>query len=443
MANFNSAKYIKFAIESVLKQTYKNWELIIYDDASKDNYLKVIENFTHDPRIKIFKNKQNEGCGSTKAKAINKASGDLIGIIDSDDALKFDALEIMMEAHKKYFDYGLIYSNYYECNYDLSVSNINKWVGKVKNNSSDIFKARVSHFLTFKKDIYKKISGIDPELRIAEDKDLIYKFEEVSKIRYIDQPLYYYRLRKKSATYGKNSWMADGYCALAKYKAYKRRLGTEVLNFSLPQIADILLIGATKFIISGEFKRAKILFMKSYKFKKVNFLGYCKIIKSFLQEIKHQLWLIKIKFYKKWFSKALLSDGPDIKSEKLISDNYKFIYIAVPKSATRSMMNVFYWEPRYNFFCSLHNGETSEIVAKRNYSKYFKFGFVRNPWSRVVSCFLDKIKKANQDKKKYILNRYPELNLKMSFEEFVFFYATRTAVAINMGIDIGFLNINF
>ena len=61
IANYNNAKYIKKAIESVLKQTYKNWEIVIVDDASTDNSLEVIRPYLKDKRIKLVKHKENQG----------------------------------------------------------------------------------------------------------------------------------------------------------------------------------------------------------------------------------------------------------------------------------------------------------------------------------------------------------------------------------------------
>jgi Glycosyltransferases involved in cell wall biogenesis len=79
-----TAKYIKDAVDSVIAQTYKNWELIIVDDCSNDN-TDIIVNSIEDKRIKYFKRKYNVGAAACRNKAIREARGEWIAFLDSDD----------------------------------------------------------------------------------------------------------------------------------------------------------------------------------------------------------------------------------------------------------------------------------------------------------------------------------------------------------------------
>ena len=121
MPNYNKGKYIKEAIESVLAQTYPNWELVIVDDASTDNSLEVINTFLNNENIKLIKNADNKGVGYTAKLAVEHSSGEIIGTLDSDDVLVEDALMVMVNEHKAYPEYGLIYSNHYNCDKDLKI----------------------------------------------------------------------------------------------------------------------------------------------------------------------------------------------------------------------------------------------------------------------------------------------------------------------------------
>lgn len=86
MPAYNANKTIQESIESILKQTYTNWELIIIDDSSKDNTLNIIEEYRkNDHRIKIIKNEENLGVAETRNKGLNKAQGDYIAFLDADD----------------------------------------------------------------------------------------------------------------------------------------------------------------------------------------------------------------------------------------------------------------------------------------------------------------------------------------------------------------------
>src|SRR5699024_344342 len=86
MPAYNSGNYIEEAIDSVLKQTYENWELLIVDDKSTDNTLNLIKKYSlKDSRIKYTSLNRNSGPAIVRNKAIDMASGDYIAFLDSDD----------------------------------------------------------------------------------------------------------------------------------------------------------------------------------------------------------------------------------------------------------------------------------------------------------------------------------------------------------------------
>ena len=94
---FNDSKYIRKCIESIIAQTYTDWECIICDDKSTDNTLECIP---EDPRIKVYKNEKNLGCGLNRRKCIELAKGDWFVFIDGDDYVKKDYLETLIKILK-------------------------------------------------------------------------------------------------------------------------------------------------------------------------------------------------------------------------------------------------------------------------------------------------------------------------------------------------------
>lgn len=92
MAAYNAEKTIGFSIESVLAQTYKNWELLIINDCSTDNTLTIAESYA-DSRIHIYSNEINSGVSLSRKRGLDAASGDWIAILDSDDLWTPDKLE--------------------------------------------------------------------------------------------------------------------------------------------------------------------------------------------------------------------------------------------------------------------------------------------------------------------------------------------------------------
>lgn len=83
---FNAASYLQNALDSVLQQTYSNWELILVDDASQDNTLEIAyHNQKRDSRIKVLAMAENQGVGVARNLATDKAQGVLIAFLDADD----------------------------------------------------------------------------------------------------------------------------------------------------------------------------------------------------------------------------------------------------------------------------------------------------------------------------------------------------------------------
>lgn len=102
MPIYNSEKYVGEAIESVLKQTYKNFELILVDDGSRDNSYNIINDYSKkDDRIKVYK-KENGGISSTRNFGILKATGKYIAFIDNDDEYKENLLSDNIVLLEKY-----------------------------------------------------------------------------------------------------------------------------------------------------------------------------------------------------------------------------------------------------------------------------------------------------------------------------------------------------
>ena len=92
--SWNSEKYIKKTIESVQNQTYLNWEMIIVDDCSSDNTVKIVQEISKkDPRVRILKQNTNGGAAKARNRSLNEATGRYIAYLDADDIWKPSKLE--------------------------------------------------------------------------------------------------------------------------------------------------------------------------------------------------------------------------------------------------------------------------------------------------------------------------------------------------------------
>lgn len=113
MPSYNTANYIAESIDSVLNQTYSDWELIIVDDCSADHTDEVVKPYLTDSRIRFLKNKQNSGAAVSRNRALREAKGRWIAFLDSDDLWMPEKLEKQIRFMEEN-GYAFSYTNYQE-----------------------------------------------------------------------------------------------------------------------------------------------------------------------------------------------------------------------------------------------------------------------------------------------------------------------------------------
>lgn len=127
MPSYNSEKYIRKSVNSVLNQTYKNWELIIIDDFSSDGSLNIIQEFcNYDSRIKLIVNKKNLGVAESRNIGMKAAQFSFIAFLDSDDIWHEKKLELQT-CFMQDNNVAISYTQYYRINdVDLLLGEVNK-----------------------------------------------------------------------------------------------------------------------------------------------------------------------------------------------------------------------------------------------------------------------------------------------------------------------------
>lgn len=204
---YNIEKYLPRCIESILDQTYKNWEAIFINDGSTDNSLKVLKEYKkRDERIKII-DKKNAGSGAARNDGIENSKGEYIAFLDSDDWYEKNFLE-------------KLYNNLIENNSDVSMCNPKMTYDNIEKNSKintyffknvelDKTPEKILGILAmpvvwnklYKKDIIVKNKIRFPNYSFCEDVEFLYKiFLYVNKVSKIEDDLYNYYQRKNSAT---------------------------------------------------------------------------------------------------------------------------------------------------------------------------------------------------------------------------------------------------
>lgn len=133
---YNAAAYISTCLNSVIAQTYTNWEAIVVNDGSKDNTEEIVNGFLSDKRIKLLSQK-NAGVSAARNAGIKAASGKYIAFLDSDDAFLENNLERKLRVIESDVTLDFVYSDIWKCDKDLNNLYIEKGV-PVENLFNDV-----------------------------------------------------------------------------------------------------------------------------------------------------------------------------------------------------------------------------------------------------------------------------------------------------------------
>lgn len=237
IAHYNNAEYFKECYESLLQQTYQNWEAIILDDASEEEEKTLVKKIIEgDNRFKYFENTKNQGVGFTKSKLIELATGEIVGYVDPDDAILPTAIEKSVEIFKKDKKVAITYSRFMSCDEHLKPISEFKSAMQVQNNDSYFFNypVQIAHFVCFKKDIYLTTEKMNTELKISEDQDLYLKLYEKGKVIFIDETNYLYRTHSGGISQNEHKKKSYEYWAKVIWEAMQRRKLTSINGKKIP-----------------------------------------------------------------------------------------------------------------------------------------------------------------------------------------------------------------
>jgi len=186
---YNGEKHLECAIQSIINQTYKNIEYIIIDGGSTDNTLQIIKKY--DSTINHWISEPDNGIYDAMNKGIKKATGDYIGILNSDDFYEPDALQIMVDEIKKAPEADILFGDLFMINEYLSEKQLQTCMrGKNLENGFSIW-----HPTTFvRREVYNKFGLFDTSYKIAADYELLLRFRKRKcHFKYINQAITNFR----------------------------------------------------------------------------------------------------------------------------------------------------------------------------------------------------------------------------------------------------------
>ncbi|KUJ95447.1 MAG: Glycosyl transferase family 2 [Desulfonauticus sp. 38_4375] len=223
LTNYNYAHFLDSAIESVLKQTYGNFELIVVDDGSSDNSREIINYYvSKDSRI-IPILKKNEGQASALNIGFKKSKGEIISFLDSDDIYAPNKLEEIVKYHSLGYQY--IYTDHQgiDVNENFIEDNLKRYLYSGWNIFPVYFLSKyvgnITSTISITRNIGKKIFPIpnEDQWKIQADDPIVFQASFVSSNFFLNKKLVFYRIHQSNNYYGKNL------CNDYKYKLLIKR----------------------------------------------------------------------------------------------------------------------------------------------------------------------------------------------------------------------------
>lgn len=197
LPTYNGEKFIRQSINSVINQTYKEWELIIVNDCSTDGTNKIVEEYAKsDTRISVIYNEVNQKLPASLNIGFNQAKGDWYTWTSDDNVFKPEALEKMHEELMNNQSIDFIFSDYAVIDPDDFI------LFEVKTGpQEEIFlKNNIGACFLYKKELHQKLNGYNKEKFLVEDYDFWIRAYEKYTFKHMDVNLYYYRIHNSSLT---------------------------------------------------------------------------------------------------------------------------------------------------------------------------------------------------------------------------------------------------
>lgn len=194
---YNQAKYLSETLDSVLSQTYKEWECVIVNDGSSDNTKEIAQQYCRqDIRFKYIE-QENQGLANTRNNGIKASKGTYILPLDADDKIGPTYLELAIKRFSEYPNTTLVY-----CKAELFGIINQPWNLPNYNYSDFIWENCIFCSAIFKRSDYDKTSGYNPNMKYGfEDWDFwLSLLDENSVVFQLNKSLFYYRIKNQSMT---------------------------------------------------------------------------------------------------------------------------------------------------------------------------------------------------------------------------------------------------
>lgn len=220
--SYNSSQYISTTLDSIINQTYPNLEILVCDDASKDNTVEVVKEYQKkDNRIKLIANKENLGIALNMNNGIKECKGKYIAILDADDWAYPYRIEEQVKVMETDESIVLCSGYMHICDENLNIQTLRTYPLTDEEIRKTFMRYDpISHPATmWRKDQWLKTTLYNDNFPICRDVDMKIRISEFGKYQNIPKPLIKYRVRKNSET-GKRIRQTQWYTFYLQMKAH-------------------------------------------------------------------------------------------------------------------------------------------------------------------------------------------------------------------------------
>ena len=300
MSVYNGDKYLNEAIDSILGQTFKDFEFLIVNDGSTDKTGEILKSY-NDPRIKMINNEKNIGLTKSLNKGLKLARGEYIARQDADDISMPGRLEKEIEFLEQNKSVGLVGTDYLIINEKGNVVQIVTCLNGNRELKAKLLEGnQFGHgSVILRRECIEKVGTYREEFKFAQDYDFCLRIAEVYDVANISEPLYKWRIDSKSISVAKKA-LQDKYTLLAIELAKERKqsgkdklqsLNKEEVDKLLDELISDTRIQDKRKIAEGYCFWSRVLFSgKDYR-------GAFKLLfKSFVSyPLNKETWILAIK----------------------------------------------------------------------------------------------------------------------------------------------------
>ena len=234
---YNSERYLRETLQSIIEQTYKNWELIIINDGSSDSTESIVYEYKDKGYPIIYQYQDNKGLGASRNEALKLSHGKYIAFIDHDDIWLPEKLEKQIPLFEKNPKYGIVICDtiFFNDNGDIK-----QLYAKKKPPTGYVFRQLMSrYFISLETVVIQRAAldsldeWFDVRFNMVEETDLLIRIAYEWEVGYVDEPLAKWRMHNASGTFSnkeraieEKGLMFEKFCK--KFKGFEQKYKNEV-----------------------------------------------------------------------------------------------------------------------------------------------------------------------------------------------------------------------